>query len=101
MEPLGTPAKKPTVFEALKALGLAGIIGYGIASLFTYSAAFAATWYGYAGAADLPRWQKVLEVFGLMWLASRATQPIRIAGAVLGAPIINQALNSFKNRKPS
>ncbi|WP_287129819.1 hypothetical protein [Candidatus Cyanaurora vandensis] len=94
------PRDKKDYLTALKSLGLAGVIGYGIASLCTYTFTFATTWYGYAQTTGEDPAQNLLPVLGLVWIAARLSQPIRIGGAVFLAPVITYFLKR-RHAQPS
>lgn len=85
-----------TLKSQLAALGVAGVVAYGILNTLYYTFAFYLIWHYVA---KVPRGlgvsgtvAKCAEVAALTWVGSQATKVLRIAGAVVFSPLVASGL---------
>jgi len=85
--------------ERLKAL----LAEYGRLALYTYLGLFALVLTGFAVAIsagfDVASAHGTLGVLGAAWLATKATQPLRIAATLALTPLVAMAINKLRARR--
>ena len=85
--------------DRLKAL----LAEYGRLALYTYLGLFAVVMTGFVVAIqagfDVASAHGTLGVVGAAWLATKATQPLRIAATLALTPLVSVALNKLRARR--
>lgn len=94
--------KPPSVQERLKALGLAGLVSYGLFNTLYYTIAFTFIWHYVAkvpsGRGLAAATTSCAQVLGMTWVGSQATKALRAGGALVFAPVVDRFLE-FVRRK--
>jgi hypothetical protein len=86
----------------LQALGVAGVLAYGVLNTAYYTSAFLFFWTQVAcvppglGAAAVA--QRFAQVMATVWAGSQVTKLARAAGAVALAPLLDRALDATQRR---
>lgn len=81
-----------TAAATLRTYGLSAVLAYGLFDAVTYSLSAVLAARAYLAAGGVLGWAAAPKIFAGMWLINNVSRPLRVAGALALAPVVERWL---------
>eukprot|EP00170_Pyropia_yezoensis_P004827 contig_19675_g4841 len=85
----------------LRTYGLSAVLAYGLFDAVTYSLSAVLAARAYLAAGGVWGWAAAPKIFAGMWLINNVSRPLRVAGALALAPVVERCQCDYQSPSPA